>query len=102
MQRASGARQLDLDRAAVERAAFSPNEPRLLHAVQVTGEGRAFDPDRAGEVELSAPPLALERVQDQPDRNRAASFSECAVECSPDRLGGCREEKAKRWSVRAH
>src|SRR5262245_29557102 len=72
VQGVPGAGQLDLDCPSVDRAAVPLDEPGLLHAVEVTGERWTFDPDGAGEVELGAPRLALERAQDQPDRDRTA------------------------------
>jgi hypothetical protein len=86
VKRLSGACQLDLDGAAVDAATLSRDESCLLEAVEVAGQGRAFDPDRSREVELCAPRLALEGVQDQPDRDRAAAFGERVVEGTTDGL----------------
>jgi hypothetical protein len=102
VQRVAGASQLDLDCAPVECAPLSPDESRLLHAVEMTGQGRALDPDRAGELELGAPRLALERVQDQPDRDRAAALGKCAAERTADRLRCGRQKKSERRPLRWH
>ena len=69
----AGARLLDLDGAAVDRVAPSLDEPRLFQPIEVARHRRAFDADRAGELQLRAPRLALERIEDQPDRERAAA-----------------------------
>ena len=47
MQGVAGAGQFDLDCASVRCAALSPDESGLLHALEVTSESGAFNPDGA-------------------------------------------------------
>ena len=82
----SGARQLDLDGATIRRSASTLDEPRLLHPIEVASEGRAFDADGPGELELGPPGVTLERIQDPPDRDRPAALGERAVERPADGL----------------
>lgn len=91
MQGAARRRDLHLNGAPIGAAALPPDESGPLHRVEMTGQHRTLDPDSASELELAAPPLALERVEDEPDRNRAAAFGKCGVEGAADTLSGRRE-----------
>src|SRR5215471_46791 len=91
--------QLHLAGGPVECSALPPYETAVLHAVEMTSQRRAFDADGAREVELCALRLALQRVQDQPDRDRPALVGQRAVERAADRFGSGGEEKSQRRSV---
>src|SRR5262245_23039697 len=102
MECMAGTGQLDLDGAAVVRAAFPLGEAVALDRIQVAGESRALDPDRAGKLELRSPRFRFQRVQDQPDRQRAALLPQCVVERTADRLRRRRENESERGLFGAH
>ena len=58
--RATRVRELDADRAPVVRVAATDDEPLLFETVDVAGERRAFDVERARELVLRSPLLAFQ------------------------------------------
>jgi len=68
--------QLDEDGTPVRRVLAPLDEPSLLEPVEVARQRRALDPDCSGKVGLGTPRLALQRIEDQPDRDRASARGE--------------------------
>jgi DNA-binding CsgD family transcriptional regulator len=98
----AGPGQLNLNGTPINQIALSLDEPRLFEPIEVSSHRRALDADVPGELELTAPPTALECVQDQPDRDRAALGGKRIVESASDRLGRRRQQQADWWAVRSY
>ena len=65
-------------------------------------ERRTFDVERARELMLCPPLLALQVREDEPRRHRAADLRERVVERAPDVLRGVGELQADRSSRWTH
>ena len=94
----AGLGQLDAYRAPVAGVAVPGDQAVALHRVDVAGQrGPPMPTARASQ--LRAPPFALQRAEDQPDRHRAARFRQRPVECAADQLRGRRQLQADRRAV---
>ena len=100
--RATRVRELDADGAPVVRVAATDDEPLLFETVDVARERRALDVERARELVLRSPLLALQVREDEPRRHRAADLRERVVERAPDVLRGVGELQADRSSWWTH
>jgi len=88
------AKPLDATVVTVDLAA---NEPQLLGTVDVVGDCRAVDVLAAREQRLRGDALVADRVQDDPDAERAACARERRVDRLADVLGGD-HELATEWT----
>jgi len=86
MLRVAGFGELDPDCAAIGRIAPADNQTCLLESVEMAGERRPLDVERARELELCGPLSAFEGGQDQPCRRGAADLGEGLAERAPDGL----------------
>jgi hypothetical protein len=67
----AGLGELDAEGPPIGVRAHPADQAGLLEVVEVTRQRRALDVERAGEVELRRPRAVLDRVEDQPDRDRS-------------------------------
>ena len=100
--RATRVRELDADCTPVVRVAATYDEALLFETVDVARERRAFDVERARELVLRPPLLALQVGEDEPRRHRAADLRKRVVERAPDVLRGVGELQADRSSWWTH
>src|SRR5207302_922118 len=80
--------------AAVAGNSFTPDESLGLHAVEVMGEGGAFDSDGRGKIALHRMVALLERHHDQPPRERPTGRRQRVVERSAEDATGAGDIEA--------
>ena len=77
------------------------DEALLFETVDVARQRRAFDVERARELVLRPPLLALQVREDEPRRHRAADLGKRVVERAPDvlrRVGELQADRGSRWA----
>ena len=97
-------RELDADGTPVVRVAPADDEALLLEAVEVPRERGALDVERARELVLRPPLVALQVREDEPRRHRPSDLGEGVVEGAPDvfrRMGELEADgRAGGWHAR--